>query len=392
MKLLIVAALLLSSIAFAQTKNDKVAADKTAQLEQRLLELEARQQLLDKWYTEFYAQGQNRVAPYLGEKLLLGGYFESALSHLSGTDMQAQTTSTGHLLGLNISAEFNEKLRFVTQFVSGFSYTLGNPHNNPNLTPAQRGYTTPSLFQLVAQGYVEVTQSEALVIQAGLGYMPFGQIFQNRDVVLLRRRGGPQMAGAATDLIFPLWTGLHISGTFANEGSNRWGYNLYTFTPNLNPKALGFGGRLWKDASENLLIGTSIQQSQSATDLSHTYGFDLKYVFEQTGVTVEFAKNEYTSGAAGPVSYYIEPFMKFNDGEYVVYAFADYLDSPNRTVGAIADPFERWQYGGGLNWLPVANTRFRLGYTTSRYEGSTRVINNQGRDFENVDLSVGIAF
>ena len=114
MKLILIAILLLSPFAFGQAK---AAADKTAQLEQRLLELETRQQAMEKWYTEFYVHGNNRVQPYLGEKVSLGGYFESAISVLSGTDMPKQSTATGHILGLNIAAEFSEKIRFVTQFV-----------------------------------------------------------------------------------------------------------------------------------------------------------------------------------------------------------------------------------------------------------------------------------
>jgi hypothetical protein len=388
MKTILIFSLLISALAFGQTK----PADKTAQLEQRLIELESRQQALEKWYTDYYVQGQNRVVPYLGERLSIGGFFETAVVGLSGTDMQTQTGFTGTVLGLNLSAEFSDKIKFVTQLLSGVSYTLGNPHNNPNLTPSQRGYTIPSISTLVAQGYVEITQSDALVMQAGLGYMPFGISFQQRDFVLFRRRGGPQMLTSASDLVFPLWTGVHVSGSFFNENDLRWGYNLYTFSPTTNSKSLGVGARLWKDFSETLSMGTSFQQSQTASDMTHVYGFDAKYVFEQTGVIFEFAKNEYNSGAPSPVSYYVEPFMKFDEGHYVVYVFADYLESPNRTVGAVADPFERWQYGTGINWLPVPNTRFRAGYTTSKYHGSTDVINNQGRDFEQLDLSAGIAF
>ena len=392
MKFLILISLFVSAIASAQTKAAPKAVDKTAQLEQRLLELESRQQAMEKWYSEYYVQGQNRVQPYLGEKISLGGYFETAMSFLSGTDMQNQSTASSQLLGINIAAEYNEKVRFVTQLLTGFSYTLSNPNNNPNVTPSSRTYGAPSLGTLVAQGYIEMVESDALILQAGLGYMPFGYTFQQRDLVLLRRRGGPQMGNSASDLVFPLWIGVHVSGSFFSEGNGRWGYNLYTFTPPTNSKSLGVGTRLWKEFSDTVTIGASFQQSQTTSDTNHSYGTDIKYSYGDAGAIFEFARTEVGAGTPTPVSYYLEPYWRFHEGKYVAYVFADYLDNPTFKVGAVADAFERWQYGGGLNWLPLPNTRFRIGYTTSKYTGNTDVINNQGRDYENVDLSAGIAF
>lgn len=367
----------------------------TADLEKRVLELEQKQKAYDQWYTDFYVNAQNRVAPYLGEKISLGGFFETSLSRLEGPGMQTQTSANGQVLGINLAADFDESNKFVTQILTALGYPLLNPNNNPAVTPAQRAYGPAFYVTLVAQAYYEYTESEHLQIQLGEGYTPFGYAFQQREPVLFLRRGGPQLTTGSDSntvgLAFPLWMGAHVHGVFFAE-SGRCGYNLYTFSPTTNSKSLGEGARLWKDFSENLTVGVSAQQGQLATQMFHAYAADIHYHYKNSGVTIEFARNEAADASASPKSYYIEPYMNFHEGQLVVYVAADYLDHPSHINIATPDPFERWQYAAGVNWLPLPNARLRLGYAVNDYIGTSAVLSGQDRDYSVVDFSAGIAF
>ena len=94
------------------------------------------------------------------------------------------------------------------------------------------------------------------------------------------------------------------------------------------------------------------------------------------------------------MSYYIEPYVSFFDGAFLVYGAADYLDNPTNvtTLNGRSDPYKKWALGGGVNWLPLSFTRFRLGYLAHNYVGTNAIVSNQNRDFYSLDFSAGIAF
>ncbi len=369
---------------------------KIKSVEQRLFELERQQREFNQWYSEYYIQSKDRVSPFLGEKISIGGFFESGITHLSGPDTAAQTSSNSHTLGINIAAEFNDRVRFVTQYLTGLSYTFQNANNNPNLTPTQRQFGIPSIATLVANAYLEYRQSAAFTVQTGLGYAPFGQAFQQREPVLFKRRNGPQMVagGDATTvgIAFPLWMGLHILGNFHLGEGQRLGYDLYTFTPSTSPKTMGTGGRVWWSDSQNVTVGLSLQGAEQVTNSYYSYGADVDVKLSSFGFVAEFARSVQSGGAESLVTYYIEPYYTFSEGKWLVYGVADYINNPNRTVGAIADNYEKMQFGGGINWLPIPNARFRIGFLNHDYWGSTDSINGQRRDYQSLDFSTGIAF
>lgn len=366
--------------------------------EQRLQEIERKLREFEIWYNDFYLQGKERVSPFLGERVSFGGFFETAVTHIDGPDMTAQTSANSQLLGINIAAEFNDKIRFVTQFLTGISYTLQNIHNNPSLAapqPSQRQYGTVAFGALVAHGYVEYRKSEMATFQTGIGYAPFGIAFQNREPVLLKRRSGPQITGASdattAGIAFPLWMGVHMMGSQSLE-KGRMGYNLYTFSLFSNPKTLGGGARLWWSDSQSLTLGVSAQAGDQGTrGYFHSYGADVKMDFEKGGVVAEYGRSV-SSGLTPVESYYVEPFYNLADGEWVVYAAADYINNPIRMVGAVSDPYEVWRYGVGVNWLPIPTARFRAGILSNDYVNSTDTIAGQERDYYVIDLSAGIAF
>lgn len=370
-------------------------------IEKRIERIERKQRALEQNQSNLYkrfVEGTGVVSTYLSEKVLFGGYFETGITHLYGESMETQTSANSHVLGLNITAEFSEKIRFSSQVLTGLAYSLLNAHNNPNISPAQRKFATPVYGSILAQAYTEYIFDTYLNIQLGLGYVPFGYSFQVREPLLLRRRGGAQMTNAASattpGIAFPLWMGLHVHGNFIKDHT-RWGYNLYTFSPNTNPGTLGLGARLWSEPSAPLTIGISAQSGQQGSDTYYSYGLDLNLKYRRAGILSEFATVSMISGSSAPQSYYIEPYAFIDDGShFLLYLAADYLNSPNSVNSAslIADPFQKWAWGAGINWLPLSFTRVRLGYLMHDYIGQTETINGQARDYSSVDLSVSAAF
>lgn len=380
-----------SLVSTAQEKaQENKKSEATLSLEQRIMQLEEQQKSFDRWYSEYYLESKGRVSPFLGESISFGGFFENAITHMDGPNMPLQTTTNSHTLGFNIAATFNEKMKFVSQYLIGLSYTLQNPHNNPALTPSQRQFSGVSFGALPASAYFEYTTKDAFVIQTGLGYVPFGQAYQMREPVLFVRRGGPQLAGT-TDIAFPLWMGVHLSGSFTMN-DDQVGYNVYTFSPYTNAKTLGVGSRLWWADQDGITAGVSWQYAEQAVNSYYAYAADLKIEGDRSGFTLEYARQVQSGGFGANESYYIEPFYNFADGSFVVYATADYIDNRTRVVAAVADPYKKWVTGGGINWLPVPNARFRIGFLQHKYVSGTNIIGGQQRDYNSIDLSTGIAF
>lgn len=376
-------------------------AEAQLSVEKRIERIERKQRALEQNQANLYkrfVEGTGVVSTYLSEKVLFGGYFETGITHLYGESMETQTSANSHVLGLNITAEFSEKIRFSSQILTGLAYSLLNIHNNPSITPSQRKYGTPVFGSILAQAYTEYIFDTFLNIQLGLGYVPFGYSFQVREPLLLRRRGGAQMTNSSSTttsgIAFPLWMGLHVHGNFIKDHT-RWGYNLYTFSPNTNPGTLGIGARLWCEPSAPLAMGISSQTGQQGSDTYYSYAFDLNLKYRRTGILAEFATVSMISGADAPQSYYIEPYAFIDgDNKFLVYLAADYLNSPNSVNSAslIADPFQKWLWGVGINWLPLSFTRVRLGYLMHDYIGQTETLGGQARDYSSIDLSASAAF
>lgn len=351
--------------------------------------------------SEFQSQwleGQGQVRSFFTNTVLIGGFFESGLTGLEGPDTGSQISANSHILGLNVTANLNPQFRFVSQVLTGLSYTFQNPHNNPALSPPKRQFHSLSIGATVAQGYIEYLHSPGFRVQAGLGYVPFGYALQQRELVLFRRRGGPQLTAASgsnsVGIAFPLWMGVHVLGAFPS-GNQDWGYNLYSFSPFTNSGTLGAGSRLWWRPAHQFNLGISAQTGKEVDDPYLSYGTDLNLKQGRWGLTAEYARNEVSHQSTNE-TYYAEPFLTFHDDTFVVYLAADYLNNANYTSvkgdASVRDPYERWSKGGGVNWLPLPFVRLRLGYLQHDYQGNTATIQGQNRDYESYDLSASVAF
>jgi hypothetical protein len=387
--LLILASFFISSFAWAQVSSPSPSPSPTnAQLEKRIHALEKR-----IGNTSASSEESDReVHSYLNTKLTLGGFFESAITSVAESNRPVQVSNNSNTFGFNIGAEFTDDLRFVSQFLTFLTIPLQNPNSDPRASgtlPNHAEFKTYSLNTLLTEGYLEWSGSELFNIQMGLGYAPFGIALQQYEPVLFVRRGGPQLLNDS-DLLFPLWQGLHVHGAFPSQSNSRVGYDIYTFTPASNAETLGAGAHLWwKPTSENLAFGLSHQIKKVNSDTVDTLGADAKAKIGAFTFTSEVAKN-YGQGKQ-PWSVYFEPDYDFHES-FIVYVFGDYLDNPLSTTGALADPIKKWQYGTGVNWLPTSFTRIRLGLTFNQYVGDTAIASGQDRNYWGIDLSVGVAF
>jgi len=384
---------------FAQASLAEIAMPKAKMdnLQERLKNLEEQQKQMEAWYTNYYLLGKGRISPFLNNKINVGGYFETGVSRLSGPDMQTQTASNNAAFGLNLTAEYSEKIRFVVQTLTAMATPLFNQHNNPNLTPSKRQYSGLVFGSLVAQGYLEYRPSEYFNIQSGVGYIPFGIAFQQREPVLFHKRGGPQMLvnddGTGVGIAAALWSGLHFYGQFPLVKANT-GYNFYTFTPASNVSTLGIGGRLWWLVNEYIKTGVSFQSGKKRQTSYLSQGLDVEFTYNNFGLISEYAISENSNNHLAVETYYIEPYYKFSEDHWLVYVNIEYLKSPLKIDSAtqIADPIEKRYYGTGINWLPLPTVRFRLGYLKHDYIKEADSINGQKRDYTQVEFSTAIAF
>lgn len=363
-------------------------------IQERLQELEEQQKIIDEWYEKYHKRSQNTLVPNLGEAINFGGYLETAIAHIEGPDTKTQVSPYSNVLGLNLTAHFSERVRLVTQagtFLSFFSY---NPHNNPALPPGSRAYVNEIRSFLTFQSYVEFRRNEILNLQIGLGPVPFGYAFPQREPFLFYTRGGPQMVNIndTPSISTFQWMGIHLNGRLPTEQPT--GYNLYTFSPYSSPQKIGLGARLWWEASENLILGLSTQtgEQNSGKYTFFTHGFDIKGKYRRYLLTAEYAFRNNSTGAEDIESYYIEPAIEFHEEKWLVYARADYLSYPGRTIFGVSDPTKKWQHSVGVNWLPQPTIRYRLGFVKHDYVGGTDTISGQRRDFNQIEFSVVTAF
>jgi hypothetical protein len=125
-----------------------------------------------------------------------------------------------------------------------------------------------------------------------------------------------------------------------------------------------------------------------------TLGVDARARFDRFTFTSELAKS-YGQGDQ-PWSFYFEPDFDLVPQSVILYTFADYLVNPLNTTGAgpavVSDPFRKWQWGAGANWLPTPFTRLRAGLTMNDFVGPSAAASGQNRNYWDLDLSAGISF
>ncbi|AZZ35514.1 hypothetical protein CIK05_01420 [Bdellovibrio sp. qaytius] len=381
-----------ASLAQSTTRKEKIEA-----LQKRLNNLEKQQQQMDDWYNKLYIQGNSQINPFMREKISLGGYFESTVYNFRGPDMDTQTNSYNEALGLNLAAEFTEKLKFTFQTLSAVGISAVNLHNNPNLTPPKRQFRGLAFGTILAQGYLEYKGSDIFNVQSGIGYIPFGIAYQQREPFLFHKRSGPQILinedGSGIGIASALWMGLHVYGQLSLDGS-RVGYNLYTLTPASKVTTLGVGGRLWWMVNENIKTGVSFQSAKRQQGSYLSKGVDLDVNYKNFGLLSEYAVRDDANQSLDPETYYFEPYYKFNDGHWLAYVNIEYIKMPLRVDAATQkpDPIEKRFYGAGVNWLPMPAIRLRLGFLKHDYINETDTINGQKRDYTQTEFSTAVAF
>lgn len=384
MKILLTAILFsLATTVRAQTLTDV----KIKELTDRIESLERTQQDLLLQTSE----ENSKVNSFLRSNLALGGFFEPSFAMLQGPDSQFRAASSSNILGLNFAAEYSNRLRFVAQVLTGLSFPLQNAHNDPRDTRTkQRSFGPPSFGAILSQGYLDFDIANGWSLSGGQGYAPFGHAAQQRELVLFIRRGGPQLL-RTTELFSPLWSGFHIHKT-VDIGEMRSGFNAYSFTRLENANTPGLGARVWmENPGGKIQTGLSYQTAKYRSDLDHIVGYDLRLQTKDILLTAEYAMR--FCSERNPWTAYLEPSLFIFKEEVLLYGFIDYASSPvNKTNNTIADPYKKFEYGTGLNWLPTSYTRLRLGGTLHNYIQDNAVIQGQNRDYVSIDISAGVAF
>lgn len=330
------------------------------------------------------------VNSFLQDGLTLGGFFETAYTVMQGPDTKFQATNASNLLGLNIAAAFSPDLRFSTQLLTGLTIPTLNPQNDSRATPSKREVGPISFGAIVTQGFLDYTWNAFTNIEAGYGYVPFGYAAQQREIVLFVRRGGPQIL-RTTELFAPLWSGLNFSQHF-NSDKSSWGYNLYSFTRLEDAKLPGVGGRTWwSSSSEKIVAGLSIQSAKYHNEIEETIGGDLRLHFANFVLSSEYVRH-YSDVQEDSWSAYIEPGIFILEEEVLLFTFLDYANSIMNKSDQLLDPYSKYEYGAGVNWLPTSYTRIRLGLTYNDYVHERSRTQTQNRDYTSVDVSVGVAF
>jgi hypothetical protein len=359
--------------------------DRIDKLTKRVNELELQQQELMYQASESNSQ----VNSFIHDNLTLGGFFEPSYTLISGPDTVFQASNSSNLLGINLASDFSNKLRFVSQFQIGLAFPLQNIHNDPRYG-TKREFGSRTFGSTLTQGYLDYSIGETTHLSGGVGYAPFGQAPQLRELVLFVRRGGPQIL-RTNELLSPLWSGFHFYDRL-NIGVNNWGYNVYSFNRPEDPRIPGLGARVWwSSRDEALITGFSIQSAKYNHKIDEIVGADLKAHLFKFILTAEFTRHFKTQ--SDPWTAYIEPSYFIHEEDLLLYTFVDFAQSAlNKTAGTIADPFQKFEYGGGLNWLPTVFTRIRLGLTLHDYIQDNDVIQGKNRDYTSMDISVGVAF
>ena len=308
------------------------AADSpNSDVQQRLSDLERKQ---DEIFKQLNSE-QGKVTTFLNDKISLGGFFETAMTGLWGPQTKTQFAVTPTNFALNLAVDFNEQVRFVSQTLATAEYPLNNPDNDidaPSVgLPSTRQFDLITTSLSLPQAYIEIGTKPEFSLQVGRGYVPFGIAFQNRDLVLFRRRGGPQMINANNPgnivIAAATWSGAHLTGTVRlKEG--QWGYDAYSLTPASNPSTMGGGARLWVDATSHLTVGASSQVFDRHGFTSTTVGADLKYKNGAVGMDAEWATDYTASGFGVSTSYYAEPYVSLFSEKFLIYLAADYLGNP----------------------------------------------------------------
>ncbi len=369
------------------------AEDKVEELKKRIELLEQQQEE----FLQFASDNTPQVNSFLRSNFTFGGFFEPSYTFMQGKNTPFQAASASNTLGLNFAAEFNPKLHFVGQFLTAFTYPVLNLQNDPRATqfdlPKHREFGTLFFGSILTQGYLDYAVNDELHLQGGQGYSPFGYAAQQRELVLFVRRGGPQLL-RTTEFFSPLWSGIHLYQNL-NLGKNKWGYSLYSFTRIEDAKLPGIGGRIWFNPNgENLLTGLSFQTAKFNGSIEEVLGYDIRFQASSFVLTAEYA-NHLTKND-NPWTFYIEPSVFIYREEVLLYTFIDFAQSTlNKTgvgPGALSDPYQKYEYGLGLNWLPTSYTRLRAGFTYNDYVHGSSTILGQDRDYYCLDISAGVAF
>lgn len=375
--------LVLSCTAFAATQSESE-------------DLKRRIEILEKQQEELLLSSQepkSSVGSFINDNLTLGGFYDGGLNFITGPDTDTQATNNSNNLGIILSADFGNRFHFHSQFSNLLEVPLVNEHNDPNGQPDKREYNRYNSLAVVSQSYIQYFVNRKFIVQGGMGFAPFGYALQLRQPTSFVRALGPQIV-RNRELVSRLWSGVHIHGSDDIHGKT-FGYNVYTHTHTNYAKYIGLGGRVWAAGfDEKLTAGISSQIFRNQFEMIELVGTDLRLNFHPYQLRTEFA--QYIARHADTWTAYVEPGYFIYEEDVLLYVFGDYYFGANHETvsGALRqpDPYQKWEYGFGVNWLPISYLRLRAGITFGDYVGHRAIKQGQNRDFTALNLSAGVEF
>lgn len=329
----------------------------------------------------------NPVSAFISERISFGGFFEHSISSVFSAAHTTKVAADSNIMGINIGAKLNEKFRFVSQSLFVLSFPLTNKHDN-----TLRAFSnTPALGALVAHAYGEYSANDKFRLQMGIGWVPFGIVLANREFPTLIKHGGPMLSSGGLTMPFGVWNGLHALGEFSLDWGTL-GYNLYSITPTTDANMMGGGTRLWWASNGNhVRLGASSQILDRSTDTVFNLGTDLELKFGLVGLRTEYVQS--IADGEDIRTVYFEPYVELAEGKFVIHGDVDYAKRPlHFSDAATFVPFEKWELGGGVNWLPWRFVRARLLFLYHNYVGASAATGGNSNDFYSVEYSTGIEF
>lgn len=359
---------------------------KIEQIEGRLEEVEQHQ------VEEITRKGQ--VSAFHSEKIKFGGFIDALFNGRFGYSTPTEGAFDSEVV-LQVAADVTEKLRAVTATFVDFRTNFINQHSPFRTNNGVSVVVEPKIL------FGEYRFKDWLILKAGRFTAPFGIINQEFFSPQLLKHDLPQIVRGFT-VFDTLPSGVQLYGTYPIKDS-KIGYNAYAASLSSNTTDVGGGGRLFYSLPNDLItVGVSSQSGERGSQLFSALGSDLKLNWRNFVLRSEYLWS-FIDSSNDQNGFYVQPALKFLKDKLILFGQVDYLNDTlgifqlsdhdrNPLTPSIADPFKKFEYSLGLNYLPWPFLRNRLEFTWNNYIGSRRRLSGSNRDYFGIQASSTLSF
>jgi hypothetical protein len=359
---------------------------KIEQIEGRLDEVEQHQ------VEELTRKGQ--LSAFHADKIKFGGFIDTLFNGRFGYSTPTEGAFDSEVV-LQVAADVTEKLRAVTATFVDFRTNFIDQHSPFRTNNGVSVVVEPKIL------FGEYRFKDQLILKAGRFTAPFGIINQEFFSPQLLRHDLPQIVRGFT-VFDTLPSGVQLYGTYPIRDS-KVGYNAYAASLSSNTTDVGGGGRLFYSSPNELLtVGVSSQTGERGSQLFSALGSDLKLNWRNFVLRTEYLWS-FLDSSNDQNGFYVQPALKFFKDKLILFGQIDYLNDTlgifqlvdhdrNPLTPSIADPFKKFEYTAGINYLPWPFLRNRLEFTWNNYVGSRRKLGSNSRDYFGIQASSTLSF